>query len=82
MFEEPYISRLRRLIESQYIGNATGCGSSFGELLCWEIHTNGMTFEWLAQKWGVNLPTLGMLILDHCYQLQKDPKVNHSYASR
>jgi len=80
--EEPHIQRLRRLIEDQYVEHKTGCGSSFGELLCWEIHTNGLTFEWLAQKWGVSLPTLGMLISDHCNQLQSDPKVNHGYVSR
>jgi hypothetical protein len=34
-----------------------------------------MTFIWLAQKWGINLPTLGELIWDHCKRLQEDPKV-------
>ena len=51
-------------IVDQYIENPTGCGGSFGEILCWEIHANGMTFEWLAKKWGVNLPMLGELIWD------------------
>ena len=78
--EEPHIERLRRLIEEQYDARPTGCGASFGEILCWEIHSNGMTFVWLAEKWGVSLPTLGELIWDHCKQLQPDPVVNHDYT--
>ena len=72
---EPYIERCRRLIEEQYLGHPTGCGSSFGEILCHEIHTQGRTFICLAHKWGISLPTLGELIWDHCRRLQKDPKV-------
>jgi len=64
--EEPYLQRLRRLIEEQYFPRPTGTGGSFGEILCHEIHQNGMTFIWLAQKWGLSLPTLGELIWDHC----------------
>ena len=45
-----YITYLRESIESQYKVNTTSCGESFGEILCWEIHENGMTFEWLAEK--------------------------------
>lgn len=71
--EESHIERLRRLIEEQYAANPTGSGGSFGELLCWEIHKNGMTFVWLAQKWGLSLPTLGELIWDHCKKLEADP---------
>lgn len=78
--EEPRIERLRRLIEDQYDQQPTGCGTSFGEILCWEIHSNGMTFVWLAKKWGVSLPTLGELICDHCKQLEADPAVDHSYS--
>ena len=70
---------VRRKIEEQYIGNPTGCGGSFGELLCWEMHTNGLTFEWLAEKWGISLPLLGKLIHDHCDRLEEFPKVNHKY---
>ena len=73
--EEPHIERMRRLIEEQYQDRPTHCGGSFGEILCWEIHKRGMTFEWLAQKWGVSLPTLGELIYDHCKRLQADPIV-------
>jgi hypothetical protein len=75
-----YIERLRQLIEDQYKLYPTGCGSSFGELLCWEIHTNGMTFVWLADKWGISLAMLGELISDHCKRLDKDPIVNFEYT--
>lgn len=75
MTEESHLVRLRRLIEDAYLPNPTGCGESFGELLCWEIHTNGQTFVLLAEKWGVSLPTLGELIWDHCKRLEKDPNV-------
>ncbi len=73
--EEPYIERIRRLIEEQYLSHPTGCGSSFGEILCYEIHEGGMTFIWLAEKWGINLSTLGELIYDHCKRLQEDPVI-------
>lgn len=77
--EEPHIERIRRLIEDQYEPCPTGCGASFGEILCWEIHERGMTFVWLAQKWGISLPTLGELIFDHCKRLQDDPLINHGW---
>jgi hypothetical protein len=80
--EEPRIERLRRLIEEQYRDRPTGCGNSFGEILCYEIHTAGLTFVWLAEKWGVSLSTLGDLIADHCRQLEQEPAVDHSYAIR
>lgn len=72
-----HIDYLRRLIEIQYEENPTGCGESFGEILCWEIHNNGLTFVWLAEKWGVSLPTLGELIWDHCKRLEELPRVRH-----
>jgi hypothetical protein len=77
--EEPYVERLRRLIEESYDAHPTGCGTSFGEILCWEIHSNGMTFVWLARKWGVSLPTLGELVWDHCKRLEQAPAVDHGY---
>ena len=77
--EEDYIERLRRMIEEAYQENPTGCGGSFGEILCWEIHENGLTFIWLAEKWGISLPTLGELIYDHCKRLQELPTVDHGY---
>ena len=77
--EEPRIELYRRLIEDQYDAHPTGCGGSFGELLCWELHTNGLTFVRLAQKWGVSLPTLGALIADHCNRLEELPQVDHAY---
>ncbi len=75
-----YTEYLRKSIENQYKSNSTGCGGSFGELLCWEIHINGLTFIWLAEKWGISLPTLGDLIRDHCIRLQELPKVDHNYG--
>lgn len=74
-YEEPRLERLRRLIVEAYAAHPTNCGNSFGELLCWEIHVNGQTFIWLAEKWGVSLPTLGELIWDHCKRLEDDPTV-------
>lgn len=76
MPQEPHVERLRRLIEEQYASHPTGTGSSFGEILCHEIHEEGMTFVWLAQKWGVSLPTLGELIWDHCKRLEEAPRIS------
>ncbi len=73
--EEPYLGRIRRLIEEQYRHHPTGCGGSFGELLCYEIHVGNLTFCKLAEKWGINLSTLGELIWDHCRRLQEEPVV-------
>lgn len=70
-----YLSELREEIVKQYKKHPTGCGGSFGEILCWEIHKNNMTFIRLAEKWGISLPTLGELIKDHCDRLQKMPLV-------
>ncbi len=75
MKEQSYLSILRQRIVEQYKDNPTGCGGSFGELLCYEIH-NGMHFKKLAKYWGISLPTLGELIKDHCDRLQELPKVN------
>ena len=60
--ELAYLTGLRETIEKEYKKKPTGCGGSFGELLCWEIHSNEMTFKRLAEKWGISLPTLGELI--------------------
>jgi len=65
------------MIEEQYEQMPTGCGGSFGELLCYEIHENGLTFMWLAEKWGISLPALGELIWDHCKRLEGLPNVKH-----
>ena len=73
------LTHKRDLIVEQYIDHPTGCGCSFDELLCWEIHSNGMTFKWLAQKWGISLPTLGEIIWDHCKRLEDGPCVDHDY---
>lgn len=77
--EETHIACQRRLIVEQYRSHPTGCGGSFGELLCYELHSRGLTFIWLAAKWGISLPTLGELIYDHCKRLQATPNVNHNY---
>lgn len=79
MIEESHLVSLSRRIEEQYKNNPTGCGGSFGELLCHEIHTNGLTFNWLAEKWGISVTTLGELIWDHCKRLEELPVVNHEY---
>lgn len=71
--EEPRIERLRRLIEEHYLAHPTDCGGSFGEILCFEIHSAGLTFVELANKWGISLPTLGELVWDHCRRLEADP---------
>ncbi len=73
------IKNTRNEIEDQYKNNPTGCGGTFDELLCWEIHSNGMTFVWLSEKWGISLSMLGELIKDHCEGLEPLPKVNHEY---
>lgn len=70
-----YLSDLRASIETQYRSNPTGSGNSFGEILCHEIHENGMTFLWLADKWGVTVGSLGELICDHCKRLEPPPGV-------
>lgn len=81
LHEEGHVECLRRRIEEQYADNPTGCGGSFGELLCYELHTGGLTFIRLAEKWGVSLPTLGKLIADHCERLESLPLVNHDYGT-
>jgi hypothetical protein len=75
--ENSYIEMQREEIVAQYKSNPTGCGGSFGELLCWEIHSNNQTFTRLAKKWGISLADLGSLISDHCKRLQEMPKVTH-----
>jgi len=79
MAEESHLGHLRRIIEEQYRSCPTGCGGDIGEILCYELHTNRMTFKWLAEKWGISLPTLGELIWDHCKRLEDLPHVNHDY---
>ena len=79
MIKESHLVLLRRIIEEQYRNQQTGCGGSFGELLCYEIHTGGLTFIRLSEKWGLSLPTLGELIFDHCKRLENLPQVNHEY---
>ena len=71
--EESYLEMLRRKIEEQYIAH-DGNGD-FGVILCRELHTNELHFKALAEKWGINLATLGLLIADHCNRLQEFPVI-------
>jgi len=64
------IMELRSKIEESYKDKPTGCGSTFDELLCFELHEGGLTFLWLAEKWGMSVSTLGELIYDHCIKLE------------
>ena len=77
------IKWFRKMIEKEYLKRPTGCGGSFGELLCWEIHSEpinprmqygdretGLTFLELASKWGISVTFLGELIADHCKKLE------------
>ena len=73
--ERNYLTTIREDIVLQYQKHPTGCGGSFGELLCWEIHSNDQTFISLSKKWSISLPTLGELIKDHCDRLQDMPIV-------
>lgn len=72
-----HLCHIRSLIENQYVDHPTGRGFSFGEILCHEIHTAGLTFDRLAEKWGLSLATLGELIWDHCKRLEAEPVVDH-----
>jgi hypothetical protein len=77
-FDEPRLDRLRRLIEEQYASCPTACGASFGEILCDELDTQGLTFCGIAANWGISLATLGRLLADHCERLEEDPRVNQT----
>ena len=77
--EESYIVRTRRLIEEQYKDYPTSCGGGFGELLCCELHTEGLHFKRLAEKWGITVTLLGELVYDHCKRLEVEPVVKHDY---
>jgi len=66
------IEDARTKIENDYKENPTGCEGSFGEILCYEIHQNNLTFLWLAKKWGISVSDLGILIWDHCKKLSDE----------
>ena len=83
------LAQLRDVVPLLHSGHVAGerdvdrdpdVGSDFGELLCWEIHENGMTFCWLARKWGISVSALGWLIHEHCKALENLPVVNHDYV--
>ena len=79
--EPTHLEILRSEIEQQYAKHPTGCGGSFGEILCHELHTRNLTFADLAHKWGVSLHTIGDLVADHCWRLEDLPLVDHDYGS-
>ncbi len=60
----------REKVEQYYGEYPTGCGGSFGEVLCYEIHCNNRTFRELAEFWGISVTLLGLLIADHCAALE------------
>lgn len=72
------IIRFRKQIEKVYAEAYCPYGS-FGEILCYELHSQpvnprlpcekGLTFKEIAQKWGITLSFLGDLIADHCRKL-------------
>lgn len=80
------VKEFREHIEKIYRSYPTGCGGSFGELLCYELHTQpvnprmnhgtytgfatGLTFTELANKWGISIAFLGELIADHCKKME------------
>lgn len=71
----------REKIEEQYKdkNNPALCRGGFDEILCHEMHTNGLTFLWLAEKWNMSITMLGLLIADHCARLEIYPEVNFDY---
>lgn len=80
------IKQFRKHIEKIYPHYPTGCGGSFGEIICYELHEEpvnprmqwkthsgyctGLTFKELAEKWGISVTFLGELIADHCKKLE------------
>jgi len=64
------LKRFHDMIEEDYSHHPTGCGNSFDEILCHEIHSNGLTFLWLAAKWNIPVSFLGEIIHDHCLELE------------
>lgn len=75
-----YIESVRAEVETQYLLKPTGCGGSFGEILCHELHTAGLTFVDLAAKWGLPVTIIGELIHDHCKRMEPLVKVNHEWT--
>ncbi len=70
MIKQEKIEKFRNKVEKDYQKYPTGCGGSFGEIICYEIHKNGLTFLWLAAKWNISVTFLGELIADHCKKLE------------
>ena len=75
MTDPDRVEEFRNHVEKTYQRHPTGCGGSFGEILCYEIHHGGpwdvgLTFKELAQKWGISVSFLGELIADHCRKME------------
>ncbi len=71
------ILEFQDIIVEQYKQHPTGAGNSFNEILCYELHhgsdgehEGGLTFLWLADKWGISVSFLGELIHNHCIELE------------
>jgi hypothetical protein len=79
------IKKFRATIEKCYTSGTEFPYGHFGEILCYELHSQpvnprmgvptnsgyetGLTFKELAQKWGISVTFLGELIADHCKRL-------------
>lgn len=56
----------------------TGCGGTFSELLCHDLHTKdgetygGFDFIRVAERMGLVPSQLGLLLLDHCCGLEEN----------
>ncbi len=78
--ESDFISNLREQISEGYLMNTYISdpmhGMSFGQILCHELYSNGLTFTQLSLKWGISLPVLGELIWDHCKRMEPSPEVD------
>lgn len=87
--EATQLQWLQQKITDAYRGlpEDEGGGCSFDELLCFELHCRkrpgtrdrGLTFCWLAKKWGISLSQLGELIHEHCRALEPGPRIRHQY---
>ncbi|HEY0090765.1 MAG TPA: hypothetical protein VGB37_18080, partial [Candidatus Lokiarchaeia archaeon] len=76
------IDNFRTIIETCYNSDENNYNGGFDTILCFELHSQpvnprmgmrstsgfctGLTFNELAQKWGISVSFLGELIADHC----------------
>ncbi len=74
------INKFRKQIEKAYSLCPYEYKGGFDEILCYELHSQpinprlglelGLTFKELANKWGISVSFLGVLIADHCRKLE------------